>query len=88
MYLLHFSLTFKPCPTCFGTLNGIEIVITDQPESSEVEPLTTIGYITIEVQSVNNAPVIFMLNKDGEIILHPDPTDAITVNVLIIHKCL
>ena len=77
--VLYYRLTFKPCSTCYGTLRDIEIIITDIPEYSELLPLSTISYITIDVISVNNAPVIFVLDYDGTIIQHADRTDEIMV---------
>ena len=72
-------LTFKPCETCFGILRDIQLVATDMPANSLIKSLSVVINITIDVQPVNNAPVIVVLDKDSNIIQHPDPTDDIMV---------
>ena len=49
------------------------------PANSLIKSLSVAINITIDVQPVNNAPVIVVLDKDSNIIQHPDPTDDIMV---------
>ena len=73
--VFSFSFTFTPCQTCYGTLKDIKIELVDIPDAQEIEPLHSYYSISIEVEPVNDAPVIFLLNDEGDLLLHPDPTE-------------
>ncbi|KAK6192291.1 hypothetical protein SNE40_003784 [Patella caerulea] len=78
-------LLYLPCKECSGELK-IQIRLTEI-QSEDIEPKTTDETLTIRVLSTNDAPMVFSLVGNRNI-LHVDSTEPVTILLEENHKFL
>lgn len=75
------SLSYTPCTYCTG-LDSFEILIIEKPFGFNTIPLTASGVVVVEIENINNAPVLYAYD-DPTLENSTDVTTDRVLNVLV-----
>lgn len=77
---------YNPCQDCSG-IEYINITMYEEQRDPDIPPANTTDTIIINIQPVNDPPVIFLFHQ-GVSLLNDDPTEPVNVRSVYLLYCI